>query len=86
MVVNNPIRYFQGGLYIKNLPRNDLKSKNTFQTITKISVPTLYLEFFIVLEVWTSISDLPTSKLFVQTFFQKKSMAEKYPTYLWAVP
>ena len=38
----------------------------------KRSLPSPYLRFCILLQVWTSISDLPTLKIFVQTFFWQK--------------
>ena len=34
------------------------------------------------IKIWTSISDLPPSKVFVKNFFFGKSMAQKYPTNL----
>ena len=61
---------------MKDLLRDDLEYKEI------PSKPKLYFRFNILFCVWTSISDLPTLKIFVQTFFLAKVwLKNTLPTY-----
>ena len=79
---NCNIKHNKTGIYIPQIPLNKgflygcLIHKESLPNHKK-NIPTI-----IPLKVWTSISDLPTLKIFVQTFLFGKSMAQKYSTYL----